>query len=60
LTLKDKPCRAFIAPVDVRLPKLDEADERIGTVVQPDVLVVCDVNKLDRRGVREYWVIHLD
>ncbi len=51
-SLKDKPCRAFIAPVDVRLPKHDEANEQVDTVVQPDVLVVCDNSKLDRRGVR--------
>ena len=25
--LEGKPCRVFIAPVDVRLPKADEADE---------------------------------
>ncbi|WP_019865945.1 Uma2 family endonuclease [Methylovulum miyakonense] len=52
LALKGKPCRAFIAPVDVRLPKHDEANEQVDTVVQPDVLVVCDNSKLDRRGVR--------
>ena len=40
--LQGKPCRPFIAPVDVRLPKHDEADDKIDTVVQPDVLVVCD------------------
>ena len=59
--LSGKPCRAFIAPVDVRLPKLDEADERIDTVVQPDVLVVCDQAKLDRRGVRGApdWVVEV-
>ena len=50
--LLDKPCRVYIAPVDVRLPKGDEADELIDTVVQPDVLVVCEEHKLDRRGVR--------
>jgi Uma2 family endonuclease len=50
--LKDAPCRAFIAPVDVRLPKANEADDQIDTVLQPDVLVVCDPGKLDRRGVR--------
>ncbi len=50
--LEDKPCRAFVAPVDVRLPKADEPDGTIDTVVQPDVLVVCDGSKLDRRGVR--------
>jgi Uma2 family endonuclease len=52
LALEGKPCRVFIAPVDVRLPKSNEADELIDTVVQPDVLVVCDPDKLDRkRGV---------
>ena len=51
--LEGKPCRVFIAPVDVRLPKANEKDELIDTVVQPDVLVVCDQHKLDRkRGVR--------
>lgn len=50
--LEGKPCRPYIAPVDVRLPKDDEADEAIDTVVQPDVIVVCDERKLDRRGVR--------
>jgi len=50
--LEDKPCRPYIAPVDVRLPKGNEADETIDTVVQPDVIVVCDQDKLDRRGVR--------
>lgn len=50
--LQGKPCRVFIAPFDVRLPKADEADGRVDTVVQPDVLVVCDGGKLDRRGLR--------
>ncbi len=51
--LEGKPCQVYIAPVDVRLPKANEADELIDTVVQPDVLVVCDPGKLDRRrGVR--------
>lgn len=50
--LVGKPCRAFVAPVDVRLPKGKEADEDIDTVVQPDVLVVCDESKPGHRGVR--------
>lgn len=50
--LQDRPCRALIAPVDVRLPKADESDDRIDTVVQPDVLVVCDRKKVSERGVR--------
>ena len=50
--LEGKPCRPFVAPVDVRLPRGDEADEAIDTVVQPDVIIVYDPGKLDRRGVR--------
>jgi len=59
--LENTSCRAFMAPVDVRLPKANEADERIDTVVQPDVLVVCDAAKLDRRGVRGApdWVMEV-
>lgn len=50
--LKDKPCQVYVAPFDVRLPEIDEADEEIETVVQPDIVVVCDKNKLDDRGCR--------
>jgi Uma2 family endonuclease len=50
--LAGKSCRVFVAPVDVRFPKADEADEQVDTVLQPDVLVVCDLSRLDRRGVR--------
>ena len=50
--LEGQPCRPFIAPLDVRLPRAGEDDEAIDTVVQPDVLVVCDSARLDRRGVR--------
>jgi Uma2 family endonuclease len=50
--LEGKPCHVYIAPFDVRLPTSDEADEKIDTVVQPDVLIVCDRHKLDQRGMR--------
>ncbi|MCS6785703.1 MAG: Uma2 family endonuclease, partial [Thiobacillaceae bacterium] len=50
--LKGGPCQVFVAPFDVRLPHADEADERVDTVVQPDVLAVCDASKVDERGVR--------
>jgi Uma2 family endonuclease len=50
--LEGQPCRPYMAPVDVRLPRHDEADDRVDTVLQPDVLVVCDPAKIDRRGVR--------
>ena len=59
--LDGKPCRPYIAPVDVRLPRKDEADAAIDTVVQPDVLVVFDPAKIDRRGVRGApdWVLEV-
>lgn len=52
LGLEGKCFRAYVAPLDVRLPKYGEADDQIDTVVQPDVLVVCDLEKLDERGMR--------
>ncbi len=60
--LEGKKCRAFIAPIDVRLDQQqDEANEQVNTVVQPDVLVVCNKDKLDRRGVRGApdWVLEV-
>ena len=59
--LDGQPCRPYIAPVDVRLPRAGEADDAIDTVVQPDVLVVCDPGKVDRRGVRGApdWVLEV-
>jgi Uma2 family endonuclease len=50
--LADKPCKVYIAPFDVRLPDADEPEEEIRTVVQPDLLVVCDPAKLDDRGCK--------
>ena len=44
-------CKVFTAPFDVRFPKQGEtADDKIDTVVQPDICVVCDLSKLDTRG----------
>lgn len=50
--LRDKPCRIYPAPFDVRLAKAGEPDEKVDTVVQPDLIVVCDPAKLDDRGCR--------
>jgi Uma2 family endonuclease len=50
--LEGKPGRVYIAPFDVRLPKSDETDDQIDTVVQPDVLIVCNRHRLDQRGMR--------
>lgn len=50
--LINKPCKAYYAPSDVRLPKVKskKSDQDIYTVVQPDLYVVCDLSKLDDRG----------
>jgi Uma2 family endonuclease len=50
--LEGNPCEALIAPFDVRLPKGNEADDAVDTVVQPDLVVVCDASKIDSLGVR--------
>lgn len=47
-----KTCEVYIAPFDVRLPKGNESEEQIDTVVQPDLVVVCDREKLDERGCK--------
>ncbi len=49
---KGQACKVYAAPFDVRLPETDKADEEITTVVQPDISVICDVNKLDEWGCR--------
>jgi Uma2 family endonuclease len=47
--LVGKPCRVFAAPLDVR--PFPEEDRRDDTVVQPDLLVVCDQAKLSKGSV---------
>lgn len=59
--LVGKPCRPFVAPFDVRLPRGDETDAEVTTVVQPDISVICDSAKLDERGCRGApdWVVEV-
>ena len=59
--LASSNCRIYVAPFDVRLPKGDEADARVDTVVQPDVAVICDPSKLDDKGCRGApdWVVEI-
>ena len=45
-----KPCRPFAAPLDVRL--FYEEDDSDDTIVQPDLVVVCDSEKLGKEGCR--------
>ena len=36
--LEGSPCKAVVAPFDLRLPYKNEKDEEVSTVVQPDIL----------------------
>jgi len=44
--LEGKPCKVYSSPFDVRL----NAAKKDDTVVQPDILVVCDKTKIDDKG----------
>ena len=50
--LKGKKCRLFAAPFDVRLPLPQHRikGEKIDTVIQPDLCIICDTSKLDKQG----------
>ena len=48
--LEGGPCEVLAAPLDVRLPEEETVDDAIRSVVQPDLLVVCGTQKLDRAG----------
>ena len=51
--LADKKCRVIAAPYAVRL--FEEASDRpedVNTVVEPDLVVICDPSKMDRRGCK--------
>ena len=50
--LQNKECEIYAAPFDIRLPEGNEKDEDILTVVQPDLILICDEEKLDKRGCR--------
>lgn len=49
---RDRPCEAFFAPVAVLAPKPGAADEESDTVLEPDLVVVCDPSKLRERYIR--------
>lgn len=60
--LKRKKCKVFIAPFDVRLPNSrKKGDEFIETVVQPDLCVICDPEKVDAAGCLgpPDWIIEI-
>ena len=56
------PCEMFDAPFDVRLTRsTGNGDAQIKTVVQPDIFVVCDRNKIDERGClgAPDWIVEI-
>lgn len=61
--LHGKNCQAFTAPFDVRLTdsQKSSSDKTIFTVVQPDLCVICDLQKIDERGClgAPDWIIEI-
>lgn len=51
--LEGKRCKAYPAPFGVRLFEHDgDSPEDVDTMVEPDISVVCDKNKLDDHGCK--------
>ena len=50
--LRNKQCKIYHAPSDVRFPKdrISKDDQLVYTVLQPDLYIVCDLSKIDARG----------
>ncbi len=49
--LNNRDCKVFAAPFDVRfMENAGDPDSAIDTVLQPDVSVICDPAKIDKRG----------
>ena len=60
--LRGNACRGFAAPFDVRLTTAGpNGDDQITTVVQPDLCVVCNPTKIDRKGCvgAPDWIIEI-
>ena len=52
--LKEKKgdCEIFAAPFDIRLPGDKQTDEETLNVVQPDLSIICERSKPDKRGCK--------
>ena len=59
--LEGRSCEVYEAPFDVLLPRTDETDDEVDTVVQPDIVVFCDKSRLTRNGARGApdWAIEI-
>ena len=64
LHFKNKKCRAYAAPLDVRLYNRKKSileNKEIHTVVQPDLCVICQTELLDEQGCNGApdWIIEI-
>ena len=51
--LEGKKCRVYAAPFAVRLFEQDgDTPEDVDTMVEPDLSVICDRSKIDKRGCK--------
>ena len=61
--LKNRKCEVYTAPFDVRLTSKRKkvSDKLIVSVVQPDISVICDMEKLDDKGCigAPEWIIEI-
>ena len=59
--LVDRSYQVFMAPFDVRLAAPATPPDEVATVVQPDVVVLCDLAGLDERGYQgtPEWIIEV-
>ena len=62
--LRHKLCQLFVAPFDVKLydsKKEHLPDDKAYSVVQPDLCVICDKNKLTKQGCEGApdWIIEI-
>jgi Uma2 family endonuclease len=59
--LLDKTCKVYVAPFDVRLPAAAQKEDDTDTVLQPDISVICDLDKVDDRGClgSPDWVVEI-
>ena len=59
--LKNQRCKVFLAPTDVILPIANKRRESATTVVQPDIVVVCNPEMIEEAGIFGVpdWVVEI-
>ncbi|MEM7369555.1 MAG: Uma2 family endonuclease [Bacteroidota bacterium] len=61
--LRRRTCKTYAAPFDVRLPLPPDRQtpDKVDTVVQPDICVICDPTKIEAQGCNGApdWIIEI-